>query len=181
MKEFQIIMSVFFICGAAIAITGIIVDGKSECPEPVCPEAVVQCPVANLSCPAAPDLSCAPCPNCTCNPVNTWTVHKDFSSHLYEVASSAATELEYTTEERWDCDDMAAETAERLQHAGYDCDDVCGWYYEYEWWSYPDGRLEQHLAEKTRHCWVECNHVIIEATTAEDTIVSAEDYERYKR
>lgn len=175
----HIAVAIFFICGAAVAITGIITDSQPT--ELSCPETVVQCPVANLSCPAAPDLSCAPCPNCTCNPVNTWVEHKEFTSHLYEVASSVAVERDYTTDESWDCDDMAEETANRLQNAGYDCHDVCGFYYEYEWWEYPDGTLEQHLAEKVRHCWVECDNVIIESTRTEDTIIPAEEYERYKR
>lgn len=167
------------ISGAAI----VIVQTKVKCPEPVCPQPNISldCPQAELSCPAAPDCNCAEIPDCTCNPVNTWVVKKSYSSHLFEVASSAATELDYTTDERWDSDDMAQETADRLQHAGYDCDRVCGWYYEYIWVEHSDGTLTEELSDKTRHCWTECDNVIIESTVAENTIVPAENYRQYKR
>lgn len=141
-----------------------------------CPELVCKDPVCNMTCP--PQL---PCPDCVCNPVNTWVVKKEYTSHLQEVASSVAEMKEHSGKESWDCDDMAEEAEERLEAAGYDCRDVCGTYYEYEWVEYPDGKLKEELVKKTGHCWVECDNIIIEATDKDDPIVPAEKYRQYKR
>ena len=154
---------------------------QPSCPEPVCPEATVQCPVANLTCPDAPacELNCAEVPDCNCP--NTWTVKKFYTSQLHEVAHSVVEEREHSGRESWDCDDMANEAKSRLRNAGYDCRRVDGWYYQYAWRVNDNDEPEQYLVDKTRHAWVECDDVIVDAVLEENTIVHAEDYHKYKK
>jgi len=154
---------------------------QPSCPEPICPVANLTCEAPLVSCPEAPDLTCAEIPDCTCNPVNTWSVKKTFTSHLHEVASSVAIEREHSGKEEWDCDDMADAGEERLRNAGFDCRRVDGWYYQYAWRVNDNDEPEQYLVDKTRHAWVECDDVIVDAVLEENTIVHAEDYHKYKK
>lgn len=132
-----------------------------------CPESVVylDCPAYNYT-----------CSDCNCNDDISYVI-KDYSytSHLQRVISSVYLERNHAGIEKWDCDDMAEETADRINNAYgniLNCKVKLGYYY-----------LENNLSLKDGHAWVECKTKLGKALIIESTngkIIPPEEYEWYR-
>lgn len=148
------------------------------------PANVLNCPKANVSvecpkpdihfeCPEFPEIP--KCPDCDCDDGVSYMIEEyTYTSHLQRVISSTYLERNHAGVEKWDCDDMAEETAKRINNAYEDilnCKVRYGYYY-----------LENNSSLKEGHAWVECktkSGLIIESTNGK--IIPPEEYEWYRQ
>jgi len=132
-----------------------------KCPEPIvsleCPKADVSLECPTIEIPVCPDCKCGDCGTCQ-------YVTNDYGSHFQKVISTVAFERDYEYDHMsWNCDEMSTELKKRLNNAGYRCKTRVGYY--------------KNGTDSTKHQWVECSNLIIEATNGQ--IVHPDDFWRY--
>ena len=130
----------------------------------ICPKAnvSVECPQPDihLECPAFPEIP--QCPDMECGECQYVT--NEYGSHFQKIITSVFVERGYEYDHmNWNCDEMSDELKDRLRNADYDCKTKVGWY--------------NNGTSKTKHQWVECDNLIVEATNGQ--IVHIDEYWRY--
>lgn len=149
---------------------------QAEVPPLSCPEANITIP----ACPACPAVSCPDSPACPACPdvvveqadYCIWE-NEVYTSWLDEVASSVYRERRHNGKESWDCDDMAEETAKRLENTLKDIEGAsikCKVVY---------GKIKQEDGSLIGHAYPVCDlkGIIFESTSG--AIVPPWDYADY--